>query len=666
MMRLVAASAAGVLLAACASMGRPEGGARDVEPPVYVRATPSMNALNVNKGRISIEFNENVQLKDQLTKVVVSPAQVIQPQVMAVGRRVNITLRDTLVPNTTYTIDFSDAIADLNEGNELDGFAYAFSTGPTIDTLQISGMVFEAATLEPAQGMIVGVYSNLSDTAITTLPLERITKTNQLGQFTIRNLKEGTYRIFALNDQNRDYKWDRTEDVAFYDMTITPTAERVTVADTLKNSEGADSIVHHEVTRFYPNDILLTWFNENYKSQYLQKYERPQRTQLNITMGAPAEYLPTITLLNDPEQPRYDISRWSVLNASATLDTLQYWITDKRVQDMDTLLIEARYQKTDTLDQLSWTTDTLKLTLRGNAKKKAEEKKKKDKNDTIPEPTPLMSVSIGGTTQEVNMPLLLKSSSPIVDFNQDGVHMSILEDTLWVDVDPPRFVMIDSLKPMLMAADYKWEPGRRYTVTIDSLAMTDALGLHNKDVKQEFATRALEDYSSVTFTLTDLKEPAVVELLTSQDKPVTRATVVDGKAVFKFLQPGTYYARMFIDRNNNGKYDTGVLLDSVQPEEVYYFPKKIALKKNWDLADQPWNIYEFPVDKQKPTEIKKNKPKRKAGEIPEEQTDEEDEYEYDPSDPFGKRNNRNNRNSNRNSGRLPQVDRNAGNIRGIR
>lgn len=278
-----------------------------------------------------------------------------------------------------------------------------------------------------------------------------------------------------------------------------------------------------------------------------------------------------------------------------------------------------------------------------------------------------MSVSIGGTTQEVNMPLLLKSSSPIVDFNQDGVHMSILEDTLWVDVEPPRFVMIDSLKPMLMAADYKWEPGRRYTVTIDSLAMTDALGLHNKDVKQEFATRALEDYSSVTFTLTDLKEPAVVELLTSQDKPVTRATVVDGKAVFKFLQPGTYYARMFIDRNNNGKYDTGVLLDSVQPEEVYYFPKKIALKKNWDLADQPWNIYEFPVDKQKPTEIKKNKPKRKAGEIPEEQTDEEDEYEYDPSDPFGKRNNRNNRNSNRsNTGRLPQVDRNAGNIRGLR
>lgn len=109
--------------------------------------------------------------------------------VTANGRKVTVEFRDTLLPNTTYTVDFADAIKDLNESNVLDGLALDFATGDSIDSLRISGMLFEARTLEPAQGMLVGVYSNLSDTAIRTLPFERITKTNQLGQFTIRNLK---------------------------------------------------------------------------------------------------------------------------------------------------------------------------------------------------------------------------------------------------------------------------------------------------------------------------------------------------------------------------------------------------------------------------------------------------------------------------------------------
>ena len=138
------------------------------------------------------------------------PAQKSIPSITANGRRITVDIRDSLIPNTTYTIDFSDAIRDLNEGNVLDGFAIDFSTGDSIDSLRISGMVFEARTLEPAQGMLVGVYSNLSDTALRTLPMERIARTNQLGQFTIRGLRPGEYRIFAINDVNRDYHWDRS------------------------------------------------------------------------------------------------------------------------------------------------------------------------------------------------------------------------------------------------------------------------------------------------------------------------------------------------------------------------------------------------------------------------------------------------------------------------
>ena len=232
-LRLLLAMIAVALLAACANMGRPEGGPRDELPPVYVRSNPSIGQLNVKGNKITVYFDENIALDDAMNKIVVSPAQRTTPAISSNGKRVTVELRDTLLPNTTYTIDFADAVKDLNEGNVLDGLALDFATGDTIDTLRISGMVFEAQTLEPAQGMLVGVYSNLDDSAITTLPMERITKTNQLGQFTIRNLKEGTYRIFALNDVNRDYHWDRSEDVAFYDVTVSPSTTPVTITDTL-------------------------------------------------------------------------------------------------------------------------------------------------------------------------------------------------------------------------------------------------------------------------------------------------------------------------------------------------------------------------------------------------------------------------------------------------
>ena len=232
-LRLLVILIAGVTLVACASMGRPEGGPRDEIPPVYVRSNPTPGQLNFNGNKIVIEFDENIALDDPTNKVVVSPAQTNQPVVSALGRKVSVELRDTLLPNTTYTVDFADAIKDLNESNILDGFAIDFATGDSIDSLQISGIVLEARNLELAQGMLVGVYSDLSDTALTTRRFDRIAKTNQLGQFTIRNLKPGDYRIFAVNDVNRDMHWDRSEDVAFYDMTISPSSRPTTVTDTL-------------------------------------------------------------------------------------------------------------------------------------------------------------------------------------------------------------------------------------------------------------------------------------------------------------------------------------------------------------------------------------------------------------------------------------------------
>lgn len=629
--------AAALLLAACASIGRPEGGPRDMTPPVMVSSTPAPGSVNVSNGRIDIIFDENITLDDPMNKIVVSPPQKKQAQISSNGRRVRITLRDTLRDSTTYTVDLADAVRDLNEGNILDGLAIDFSTGPSIDTLMISGIVFEGRTLEPAQGMIVGVYSTpVADTALTTLPMDRITKTNALGRFTIRNLKPGSYRVFAINDLNHDFHWDRSEDIAFLDRDISPSTMAVEVTDTFTDAAGNDSLVTRPATRFLPDDILLTWFNENYKPLYLVKHERPDARRLTLEMSTHSDSLPQLTLLNTVRAGAR-LDREAVLQSSPGLDSLTYWLRDTTLIGSDTLKIAARYLHTDTLDNITFTTDTLTFALRQPKKKK----KRDEETDSVPK---LEFVNIGISSrqpQDLNIPLLFETSAPTASIDSAGFRIEELVDSVWMPVaaripSPP-----DSLQPMRLLTEMTWKPKTKYRVTIDSLAVTDIYGNHNRPFVQEVSTHAIEDYAALFFNIGDLgPDSAIVELLSS-DKPVRLEPVRNGVATFEYVTPGAYYARLFIDRNQNGRWDTGSVADTVQPEDVFYFSKKLNLKKNWDV-EQQWNIYETPVDLQKPEDIKKNKPPRPKWETEEERekrkkgNNDDEEEEFDPfmNDPF--------------------------------
>ena len=629
--------AAALLLAACASIGRPEGGPRDMTPPVMVSSTPAPGSVNVSNGRIDIVFDENITLDDPMNKIVVSPPQKKQAQISSNGRRVRITLRDTLRDSTTYTVDLADAVRDLNEGNILDGLAIDFSTGPSIDTLMISGIVFEGRTLEPAQGMIVGVYSApVADTALTTLPMERITKTNALGRFTIRNLKPGSYRVFAINDLNHDFHWDRSEDIAFLDRDISPSTMAIEVTDTFTDAAGNDSLVTRPATRFLPDDILLTWFNENYKPLYLVKHERPDARRLTLEMSTRSDSLPQLTLLNTVRAGAR-LDREAVLQSSPGLDSLTYWLRDTTLIGSDALKIAARYLHTDTLDNITFTTDTLTFALR-QAKKK---KKRDEETDSVPK---LEFVNIGISSrqpQDLNIPLLFETSAPTASIDSAGFRIEELVDSIWVPVAAKIPSPPDSLQPMKLLTEMTWKPKTKYRVTIDSLAVTDIYGNHNRPFVQEVSTHAIEDYAALFFNIGDLgPDSAIVELLSS-DKPVRLEPVRNGVATFEYVTPGAYYARLFIDRNHNGRWDTGCVADTVQPEDVFYFSKKLNLKKNWDV-EQQWNIYETPVDLQKPEDIKKNKPPRPKWETEEERekrkkgNNDEEEEEFDPfmNDPF--------------------------------
>lgn len=618
-------------LASCASIGRPEGGPRDETPPEFVRSTPAPGALNFSGNRIEAVFDENIQLKDAFDKVIVSPVQTTAPSVRSNGRRVTVELRDTLLPNTTYTIDFADAIQDLNEGNILDGFALDFSTGPDIDTLRVSGLVLEARNLEPAQGMTVGLYREPADTTFATTRFERIARTNQLGQFTVRNLKEGRYAVYALNDVNRDNRWDRTEDVAFLGHLVTPYAESITVSDTVRLENGTDSISSRPGTAFFPNDVLLTWFNEGYRAQYLKDYKRPERRKIFVQMGAPADSLPQISFVEGPLKGR-DFGEMTLLERNSTNDSLTYWIRDPELLAVDSLMLSVRHLNTDSLERLVWQTDTLRFYWREPKKK---EKKKDTDADTLPPPVELIDLSMtSNTAHNVYQPIAFKTATPIGSLDTAAVHLEKMVDTVWTAV-PIVALRPDSLNPLAsLLIDFDTQPGARYRITIDSLGITDISGLHNKTFRQELGVRNLEEYSSLKFTVSPDTVPLVVELLNDSDVPVRTAPAPGGKVTFKYLDPGTYYARLWIDANNNGVWDTGNIRDSIQPEEVYYYPKRIDLKANWDV-ENTWNIYEQPLDRQKPSKIKKNKPARKAGQTSGDIEDGDIEYDEwgEPIDP---------------------------------
>lgn len=597
----------GLVLWSCANMSRPGGGPRDMDPPRFVKSKPLPDARNVTGGKIEIEFDEIIQVDKPSEKIIVSPPQLNMPKIQAQGNKLRIELLDTLQPNTTYTIDFSDAIVDNNEKNAFSGFAFSFSTGEVRDSLQISGILLNAEDLEPVTGMLVGVYGNLDDTAFNTLPMERIASSDALGHFTIRNLKPGRYRVVALKDLNRDYRFDNpSEDIAFLDTVVEPYAVSELYADTVwTDSLTVDTVKTYEYNQFYPNNLLLSVFNEGFKNRYLETYSRKERNKLELLFAAPHDSLPRLVPMN------YSPSgEWFSVETNETNDTITYWLTDSLAYGLDTLRMAMSYYRTDSLKELSLYQDTVNFVYR--APKEKSKKVKKSKNDTLPEvePTVFMQMNVNvSSKQDVNKPIAFSFGTPVARLNRDAFHLEEKRDTLWIPVADSLYTfMQDTLKIRNFILSYKWKPESVYRLSVDSMAVYDIYGLYTDKFKRDFTVKSMQEYSNLYFAITGVSDSAVVQLLNGSDKVVAEAPVQEGGAEFTYLKPGTYYARLFIDRNGNGKYDTGNYARRLQPEEVYYYPSALELRAFWNV-EQTWSIYEKPVDMQKPLAVKKNKPK---------------------------------------------------------
>lgn len=603
---------------ACASTGMPDGGPYDETPPKFIRATPEPNATNNKRKKVSIEFDEFIKLDKASEKVIVSPPQNEAPEVKVSGKRVLVEFFDSLKANTTYTIDFGDAIVDNNEDNPLGNFAYSFSTGESIDTLEISGTVLNAADLEPVKGIQVGIHKNLNDTAFSKLPFDRISRTDSRGHFNVKGIAPGTYRVYALMDGNQNYRFDsKTEAIAFLDSLVVPSMEGAVREDTVWNEVDTlayDTIYKVNYTRFLPDNLVLRSFKEENPLQYLIKSERAQLNRFALYFSAKADTLPTLKGLDFDEKDAF------VIESNQRKDSLLYWIKDTTLCERDTLTLQLTYLATDTLGQLVPKTDTLRmvnkinkerrLAMAEDARKKEEKERKKRarKGDTLRVETKFLNMNVEAPSAfDLNRNISLRFEEPVAHIDTAAIHIAVKVDSLWEDI--PFIFQADSILPRQYQILADWQPGKEYRMQIDSLAIQGLYGLYTNKVENTLKVKTLEDYGTLYLNIVGAGPHAIVQLLSNNDavvrqQPVTGQNTCD----FYFLQPNTkYYIRLFNDDNQNGVWDTGNYEAKRQPEEVFYFPKVWEMKANFEF-EETWDVKATPLDKQKLDEIKKQKP----------------------------------------------------------
>jgi uncharacterized protein (DUF2141 family) len=600
---------------ACANRGSgPQGGPIDHTPPVPLKSKPENGALNYTKNRIEILFDENVLINNAFDNVVVSPPQLKPTVVKALGRRVLIDLIDSLKANTTYTIDFGKAIVDNNEKNALTGYSFSFSTSSHIDTLKMSGVLIDASNLNPVPNIFIGIHQNLSDTAFNKLPFDRIAKTDEQGKFTIRNIKEGNYKIYALEDIGGNFIFDQpNERIAFLDSVFTPTFEIITVSDTVwrdsiakteQNNDTTirlvDSIKTTNRTKFLPDSIILQVFTEEFHRQYLVKSERKDKYQFSLFFNDINDSLPKIEALNFPFEDAVFVQ------SNSRKDSITYWLKDSLAWNNDSLKVKITYLKSDSLNNLVAQTDTLNFNLKKNAVA-AKKQNVKQKNDKPKQEFLNINTNLSTSFNYFDRVLLNFVSPTFFDRGKTLV-VEQKVDTNWVR-QKIEFSKDDSIGLKYYIAG-SWKPTETYRLVADSAMFYDIYGKVNNKLSLNFTCRSKDTYASLTLEMGFHTDKEVVQLLDKDDKILKTQAVTKDLIKFENLNAGVYYARLFVDENQNGGWDTGKYADRQQPEAVYYYPYYFELREMWD-AEEYWDYLEFPLLQQKPNELIKIEQKKK-------------------------------------------------------
>lgn len=588
---------------ACANRGYPEGGPKDETPPQVVEEVPLSYTTNFKAKRVNIYFDEFVQLNDINNKFIFSPPVKKDPKVSLKGKYVQVAIPDSLRENTTYSLDFADAIVDNNESNPLGFYRYVFSTGERIDTLELGGTVVNAESYEPVMGVLVALYEKSGDSIpLKELP-DYIARTDSSGNFRLTNLREGHYRVMAIEDANRDKMYTpESEMFAWMDTTVFPVVEPATRVDTFHVIEKIveadtilrDSIVRMDYLAYGPSNLYLRLFLEKLTQLYMVEDDRKEREQLNFIFSIPGENGLEVTLWDTlaTEPLPQD---WYFKEHSAGNDTLTLWIKDSTVYKKDTLNVILSYMRSDSTGQWERYSDTARYTFR--AKEKKEGKSKKKDEDALKVEFLEIKSNISGDL-DLGARLYLEFSRPINKSTLDSIRVLEKVDTVYQLI--PFQVVEDSLRVRRVFVDAAWKAGGEYQLQIDSATIYDIYGRFNDKLEKKFKVRTEEYYGKIMVNVRGVDCPTIVQLYKAENGKsengkrtynVVQSKVVeqDGEVVFPLLPEGKYCVRAILDRNGNGVWDTGLYLKHRQPEEIVYLRGEIAVKQNFDV-EQDFDI----------------------------------------------------------------------------
>jgi len=525
-----------LILFGCASMQKPQGGPKDRTPPKLLKSTPPNMTRNFSAKQIRLDFDEYFKLTNQTQEITLSPAMDKPPIFKTSKKTLVVDFKDTLQKNTTYVINFGKSIADLNEGNVLNNFTYVFSTGPHIDSLSVSGNVQNLLSQEKEKDATVMLFPLNKDTLWAKKKPTIFAVTDSSGNFSLNNLHDGDYRIYALKEKTPNRIYDKDDElVAFQTATIH-----------LKRDTA---------------NINLNLFKQEPEKFRLTDRRFDSDGKMFFVFNKPVEN-PSVKILYPPA-----LDAQKIVDFNKTRDTAFIYMKN---MDFDSIRVSFFQNKIPI--------DTIAL--------RKSRKEAFDRLISLQYNTTFDNKIKAGTT------LVATASTPIQTI--DNTLVTLNEDSTNVS----NFTITkDTATMRRLTFNYKWKPNGRYDLIFNEGALTSIYGDKNKKFLKQFQLDKPDNYGPLTLKMTvpDTSKGYVIELLDEQKNVVHRDAILkSGNVVYKNYPIGKYYVRVIYDDNKNGKWDSGNVKKRIQPENIWVYQKQITLRSNWE-SEEPINIPKQPV-----------------------------------------------------------------------
>ena len=536
----------------------PSGGPKDTIPPVITELYPLPEAVGVpvEKTQLKMTFNEYVVVKDAKS-LYLSPPMGKAPKYKIKGKSVIVYFEEPLDSNRTYTLDVTNAIADNNEGNMFPGYTMVFSTGDTIDSMMVTGIVQDCNTLQPLKGATVMLYKDQADSAIFLHRPDAAVKTDEWGFFCLRNIQDTVYRMYAIIDENNNNKYEaETEKIAFIDSLVKPV---VVVKDTLPEVLKYDmkDTVHCLARK---QEYELSVFKEITSKQLIENKERVGDRTAYITFMSPFAQVDSIWIKGVPHDKL--ITQFNLIR-----DSLEIWVNDPAPQP-DTLFLNVKYMKTDTLGMLNSFVEEIKL---ANPKKGVVKTAKRDikHEDT----TAVYTVTAEPETVE-QYGFVFEFKYPIVEDAFDSLTFRYLNPKQQ-EFKESYTVVQDSLnlRKYILRPNVEMLPGYEYFLKVPHRKFKDINGFYNDSTEVKVVLPNDDKLSSISLVLNNVENKYIVDLLNEKRDKILRQYIIDKNTVldFPYLKSGKYSIRITEDLNRNNLVDTGNLLEHKQPEKVRFY-----------------------------------------------------------------------------------------------